>query len=694
MNRQIFYKAMHYSLQTTVADMLFSMLLLLTAVTQVTLALTDSTLNTEQLHTVLCVWNVAHSHFAPGRPLAVSMPRTTKDVARSPLSDPLPQTDDLQTVGVLLGKLHEGTRWPIELFRPRGDDPAYTQVLHHSYILFVWNEKERSLNETLENQLAILKESTSWNPRGRFLVVATDSSNEPGQLLAAHICSILWQVARIVNVVVLIPNQFAYLPLHNLSNTNTSADRLNLFTWFPFKLGLCGEVQDVILLDEWVFENNVTFSYNADMYPPKFPKEFMGCPIKIGTIGLDPYVIVTENFTQNDGSTAYKMTGLSVEILKFVCDNLNLTYVFLPPLLNIELDSYVTTFSDLDDGLSEVVGGTVPLSPMLVTSWFESTIPYIPGSFKTMVPCPKAIPGTEKLLTTFSLSVWLTIGLVLLLTAAVFWCAGNGHYRSVRNEAHTYQSLSNCFQNAWAVLLSVSVPQQPITSSFRIFFLLYVCFGFAISTVFQAFFVSYLVEPNYEKKIETLDELLNSDLVFGYFPSLQYVLSTVTYPEMDKFFDLKEQKEECRDMRKCVEQMKTKRDIAIINDPFLATYIAKDLGTVDVSKLFCPLEETLVSGYGSIYFKKGNLLLDRFNIQMRRYLEAGLLERLWSELQHLTSLRIEGRFTEATESMFFEFSVSHLMPAFVVLLLGTLLSSAMFIAELIANCLYKRRTKI
>ena len=68
--------------------------------------------------------------------------------------------------------------------------------------------------KTLENQLENLKYSTSWNPRGRILVVATDSDKELGHLLAAHIFSILWQVARIVNVVVLIPNQFAYRPQH------------------------------------------------------------------------------------------------------------------------------------------------------------------------------------------------------------------------------------------------------------------------------------------------------------------------------------------------------------------------------------------------------------------------------------------------------------------------------------------------
>jgi hypothetical protein len=109
----------------------------------------------------------------------------------------------------------------------------------------VWKKETSSLNETIENQFENLKYSASWNSRGRFLVVATDSSNEPAHLLTAHICSMLWQLARIVNVVVLIANQFAYRPLHAMNTTKTTAaDRLNLYTWFPFKLGGCGEVKN------------------------------------------------------------------------------------------------------------------------------------------------------------------------------------------------------------------------------------------------------------------------------------------------------------------------------------------------------------------------------------------------------------------------------------------------------------------
>jgi len=62
--------------------------------------------------------------------------------------------------------------------------------------------------------------------------------------------------------------------------------------------------------------------------------------------------------------------------------------------------------------------------------------------------------------------------------------------------------------------------------------------------------------------------------------------------------------------------MINKRDIAIINDPVLATYIAKELGTVNVNNILCPQDETLFSAYGTMIFKKGNPLLDKFNIPM------------------------------------------------------------------------------
>jgi hypothetical protein len=96
LNRRLLYMPIHFSLQMTGAEMSVRMLLsLLAAVTQSAVALTDRTLTKDQLHTVLSVWTVSHRYFAPERPIVVSLPRTTPDVARSVLGDPVPQTGDL-----------------------------------------------------------------------------------------------------------------------------------------------------------------------------------------------------------------------------------------------------------------------------------------------------------------------------------------------------------------------------------------------------------------------------------------------------------------------------------------------------------------------------------------------------------------------------------------------------------------------
>jgi hypothetical protein len=108
---------------------------------------------------------------------------------------------------------------------------------------------------------------------------------------------------------------------------------------------------------------------------------------------------------------------------------------------------------------------------------------------------------------------------------------------------------------------------------------------------------------------------------------------------------------------------------------YFANYVARKMGTVDVGKVICSLDQVAISASLTVLFKKGNPLLDRFNILMRRYLEAGFQENLWTKLQHRVSLRGGERFTEAAGDRYFEFSFSHLMPLFVVLLVRTLFST-------------------
>jgi len=120
-----------------------------------------------------------------------------------------------------------------------------------------------------------------------------------------------------------------------------------------------------------------------------------------------------------------------------------------------------------------------------------------------------------------------------------------------------------------------------------------------------------------------------------------------------KFAENKDLKEDCSDIRKCIYRMLTKRDISTVADPILASYVAKEMGVVNVEKIICSFDEVLMSSGLIMLFKKGNPLLDRFNVLMRRYLEAGLMERTWTELQHRAVLTGGGRFTEAAGDEFF-----------------------------------------
>jgi len=68
----------------------------------------------------------------------------------------------------------------------------------------------------------------------------------------------------------------------------------------------------------------------------------------------------------------------------------------------------------------------------------------------------------------------------------------------------------------WAVPTGISVPQKPISLSLRIFFIAWVWYSVAMTTVYQAYFIGLLVNPGFEKSIETTNDLMQSGIEYGY----------------------------------------------------------------------------------------------------------------------------------------------------------------------------------
>jgi hypothetical protein len=288
----------------------------------------------------------------------------------------------------------------------------------------------------------------------------------------------------------------------------------------------------------------------------------------------------------------------------------------------------------------------------------------------------------------FDASVWLTMIIVFVSTSALFWFSANYPDRMVEIDSKSLQTIPKCMYNSWSIFIGVSVPEMPRSWKVRIFFLIYVCYCFTLSTVFQAFFVSYLVEPGYGEQIASFQELLDSNVNYGFNPAAEFALSTSGF--LGHFLFPPTRRVICSDMKTCHMRLITDGDVAIISAPLYAQYLSNEFGHQGEMNSPCSLEEDLFYGNIVALFAKGNPLLMQFNKILRRCLEGGLGEKYWAQLNHESLLKSRTKSDEVGSSMYFVFTLSHMVPAFCVLGFGYLCSTILCVAE----CLHKRFNKL
>jgi hypothetical protein len=111
---------------------------------------------------------------------------------------------------------------------------------------------------------------------------------------------------------------------------------------------------------------------------------------------------------------------------------------------------------------------------------------------------------------------------------------------------------------------------MPRSWKMRIFFLMYVCYCSAMSTVFQAFFVPYLVEPGYGEKIATFQELLDSSVNYGFNTAIEFVMATIEFSDHLKFPPTR--RVNCANLKSCLMRMMTVGDVATISAPIYTKF--------------------------------------------------------------------------------------------------------------------------
>jgi hypothetical protein len=630
----------------------------------------------------LSVAKIIRQHFTPGRSLFVSLPESTGNVTQNSSTEIFLNEDDLKMLGILLKEINEQTYCPVYVIRCcshiRGTKPGDIK-LYQSYIIFIHSQTHDNASLNLVRQLDHLEENVLLNNRAKFILVVTSQTAYNTSNLALKILNVSWRY-KIVDVLLMIQSlslnrNGADLPMSNEVNSPI----IELFTFFPYtREQNCSDMMRVTLLDTLFINDNLDSVYKKkNLFPKRNIANLYGCPVKVITYHFPPTVVDISN------SGNANCTGLEINILSFIIKSLNATVAFkiVPSTNGSFFRKYVALLAGLASGSADIAVGALPLHALLVGN-SEPTDSYFQTPVQWIVPCPKATPRWGTIFRVFPLSVWLCICLcfVVVLVAMLLVASSSEHFN--------YTSLQYCALNVWAVVIETSVPKKPHTFRVRLIFIVWIWVSFALCVVFQTFFTTYLVNPGFERKIKTLDDLYRSEIKYGYIEQYEHVTEYTKHTK---------NKMKCVDLYVCLECAIKYGNFATISNAFHADYYRINLSWHDSHLPVCKLEEEIVRVNVAMYLAKGHPLLQRINQLTKTVVESGLIVKWNNDFMYSSRLHrlsdIDDNYETKEDEWdrdYFAFSLRHLRSAFLVLMIGYSLSLSAAFIELIYFKIHSR----
>jgi hypothetical protein len=531
--------------------------------------------------------------------------------------------------GMLLENMHNFAAWPLHVFRP---DTATVEFhgKHHamigSYVILTTGK------EDLLEQVDKLIYNMLWRNEARFLVVVTKREAIP-QLLALNILRELWDNTKVLNAVVVVQVK----------------SMLYLYTSFPYQSGKsCEVITDVFLLNKWNMNSDREMG-DGTLFPDKYPRNFHGCRINV--------------------SITHPKIAEDVYIYE-ICKRLNITTNYICSRRNdmSVYDKITQSVKEVLFGMSEVAVGGIPLVKD-ICDILDPSFAYHEIKYTWYVPCAQPSSRLQRISRIFSVSVWMAVVVAIVLVALTVWCVA-----SQSLETRAYTSISSGLYNVFAIAMGVCVTEMPRTCRLRLIIFSWISYCFAVSTVFQALFTSYLVDPGFDKQIKTLEELVESGLKFGFRPDFN------VYYEYSNYWihqEIMRRKEDCRPPSSCIQRIINTRSYATLGESYA---VEKYLSTASNSSYVpvCAMNDMEAYPVKVVaYFSKQSIFLRAFNKVLMSSVEAGLVTKA-----------VKTKFSQTvsdTVNTFFVFTVSHLWIAFYLLLLGHGLSIILFFVEVIYN---------
>jgi hypothetical protein len=489
--------------------------------------------------------------------------------------------------------------------------------------------------DNLNRQIEALIDNKSWNNRAHFLVVVGSPVENPREL-SLQIVNDLWHNANVLDVVILISDNRVF----------------NLYTWYPYSSeNECWAIKDVVLLNQWNVGDKGELRGSEKIFTNKIPKKFNRCPMNVSL-----------NFKED---SELQFVRSSLDVFDFTIhyqanhsDNASF------------YDRGNKIVNDVIFGSSEIAYG-VALQEEVV-GLLDSSFPFSDFRYIWYVPCAKPFDRIQRISGIFSTSVWIILLILMLLSCIIIRCFASG----APTEGHAYLHTSTVIYNVWAIAMGISVTEMPQTYRLRAVIFAWVCYCFAISTIFLTFFTSFLIDPGLDQQITSIEELLDSRMEFGFGESIDFYFAN---SEVGLHKELLNYRKLCNQTEPCIKRIIDTGKFATFVEP---NGVKKFLKSHHKGIKLCHMNN--IDTYNILvvaYFSKGSYLVETFDKHMSSIFESGLVNR-----EDITTSALPAKGPAGWDDnpiTYFAFSTNHLLIAFYGLPLGYCLSFIVLIGEIL-----------
>jgi hypothetical protein len=574
------------------------------------------------------------------------------------------------------------------------------KVLHHAHsrstsypVIFTRSDrleevKKRRLHQTSDSFLFFLdsfeqiksflqavKSLPLWNPRGRFMLVASQPLLNDREFIIENVFKTLWSEKILEALLVF---RFAISVQCNKDTNNCSplSSNLRAAIYNPFKpFNIINYVTDVSDLQPMTNSLKLIFPSLSDLhgYPLRvsiFPALLSAVPV-FGPSGN------VERFEGCDGHTV-------ASLVKYM----NATMVLLPQrdrtLFGIRAKNGTITGAsgDVAYGRADIASN----SQYMKIGWveLEYTYPHDTNNLGILVMKSKRVPQFRNLFLPFPTRVWIVLICTMMLSTTCWYFIRKCGKVSAKTMT-TKVSINEAFLDVFRALISGTLTRVPTSTLGRVFIITWILLGIIITNAFQSSLTSYIAVPKYLPEINTLQQLDKAGLEIFVSPAIE---SYLTVDKNDKI------------MANLWRKFKLKRHHSLtamclhlnegtaelLNDYSALYYLRSKQYIRNGYPLLHRVKQNVLSIYSVYGVPRHSPLLPRFNVIISRIVEAGLQIKWNADSSHSAllngSIFAVSRFQRADPE---PLSLTHLQTAFYLLLSGMFCSALVFVMQILKH---------